>query len=494
MPLNREIELKLRVEPGQMEKLFGAPALRNAKSELLHFRTVYYDDRKRHILRSGFNFRVRSDGSRHVQTLKSAHGFDRAEFEAVIGGETPSLNEVKGAEAQRLKKRVRGLKPVFALETDRRIWTVNRDDSTVEVALDRGVIEADGQSEPIEEAELELKDGGPKLLFDLAQEIGNLTNAQPAFTSKGDRGYRLACRRSAAPDRALDLHLDPRSSIEQAFSQIAAACLRQYFLNEELICSARDSEAVHQARIGMRRLRAAFSMFKSIVAGDDVAEARNDLKWISDFLGRARDLDVFIEGALKSFELEHPGVPGVEELTQTVRSMREDAYRRLREALHSERYRRAMAALLRCIHFGDWRMSAASDRAAKRNRRFVSFAKRELARRENSIVKKKKRLTEGAMQRHLIRIRAKKLRYMTEFLEACAPSKSLLRSQKNLERLQDLLGAMNDSIAEERLVGKIVETVREPAIGFVAGLISQHPAVSQTLLAKAVRVHGRLGH
>lgn len=495
MPRDREIELKLRVDSDQTEKFVNAPALRDAKSKFLHFRTVYFDDRKRHIQRAGFSFRVRSDGSRHVQTLKSAHGFDRAEFEAAVAGEAPSLEEAKGPVAAGLNKRVRALKPVFALETDRRIWTVNRDGSTVEVALDKGVIEAGGQSEPVQEAEFELKDGDPRLVFELAQEIGDLTNARPAFTSKGDRGYRLARRRWAAPEHALDLHLDRRSSAEQAFLQIAEACLQQYFINEELIQSAHDAEAVHQARIGIRRLRAAFSMFKSIVAGDDVAEVKSGLKWISDLLGGARDLDVFIDGELKSVELEHPGVPGVEELALTVRSMRDDAYGRMHDALRSERYRRLMAELLRCIRFGGWRMSAASDLVAKRNQLFLSFAKHELARRENSIARKRKQLQKGgALQRHRIRIRAKKLRYMTEFLQVCAAGKALLRLQKNLERLQDLLGAMNDLIAKERLVGKIVAAAPEPSIGFAAGLVGRRPALPQRLLAKAVRAHGRLGH
>jgi triphosphatase len=493
MPLDREIELKLRVDAGEIEKFVDAPALRDAKSKLSHLHTVYFDDSKHHILRSGFNLRVRSDGSRHVQTLKSAHGFDREEFEAVVADGTPSLKELKGAEAARLSKRLGDLEPVFALQTDRRVWTVNRDGSTVEVALDRGMIDADGQSEPIEEVELKLKSGAPRLLFELAQELGDLTNAQPAFTSNGERGYRLAKRQSAAPEHALGLRLDPRSSIERAFLLIAEACLRQYFINEELIGATRDSEAVHQARIGMRRLRAAFTLFRPIVAGDDVSEVMSGLKWVSDLLGKARDLDVFIKGELKRLELEHPGVPGVEVLAQTVRTMRDDAYVSLRDALRSERYRRLMAALLRCIHFGDWRMSQAPDLVAEREQRFVRFARKELARRENSIAKKKGWLTKDALQRHRIRIKAKKLRYMTEFLEVCASSKSLLRSQRNLERVQDLLGTMNDSIAKERLVGKIVEATREPAICFAAGLFRRDAAISRALLAKARHAHGRLG-
>ncbi|MEJ0023873.1 MAG: CHAD domain-containing protein [Alphaproteobacteria bacterium] len=64
-------------------------------------------------------------------------------------------------------------------------------------------------------------------------------------------------------------------------------------LNEEVVRRRLDSEAIHQARIGIRRLRSAFSLFGPLVSDSQSKLVVDDLKWISDSFGRVRDLDVF---------------------------------------------------------------------------------------------------------------------------------------------------------------------------------------------------------
>jgi triphosphatase len=80
MPSSREIKIKLRLDPEDVDKFLSLDALKTVESKRIHFRTVYFDDRKRDLARNGFELRVRSDGSRRVQTLKSGVGFDRGEW------------------------------------------------------------------------------------------------------------------------------------------------------------------------------------------------------------------------------------------------------------------------------------------------------------------------------------------------------------------------------------------------------------------------------
>jgi len=58
--------------------------------------------------------------------------------------------------------------------------------------------------------------------------------------------------------------------------------------------------------------------------------------------------------------------------------------------------------------------------------------------------------------------------------------------------LTDLLGALNDQIAGERLLGKVAEEARKPAVNFAAGLVRQYETTSGELARKAIKVHKRL--
>ncbi len=363
----------------------------------------------------------------------------------------PSLKDVKAPGLSKLQKRGIDLHPQFSLDVKRRTWNVTQNGSSIEVALDDGVLEARGREKRICEVELELKSGDGAALYELAQKIGEEAGATPYFLSKGARGYRLVEDAVDTPARRLALRLEKDVSAADAFVKIVDACLKQFSLSEEILESATDAEAVHQARVAIRRLRAAFSMFKQFVVGEDADTARSELKWLSDLLGEARDLDVFVDGRMTPIALQHPDVAGVQELIRALEAMRERSRRRLQEALHSTRFRMLLLNVARCAHEGPWRRSDGG--------LFLDFARSELSRRLRSVISKRKAVCGlDARKRHRLRIRAKKLRYMFEFLKPAAASRKALDVESDrLERLQDLLGELNDAIAGERLLGRIVK-------------------------------------
>lgn len=120
MPSNQEVEIKMRVNPEEIGTLISLDCLREVKSQQMHFRTVYFDDRKHDLARHGFELRVRSDGIRRVQTLKSLGSVDRGEWEAAISQETPIIEEIKKTPAGKFIKSNANLRPVFSLSIDRR--------------------------------------------------------------------------------------------------------------------------------------------------------------------------------------------------------------------------------------------------------------------------------------------------------------------------------------------------------------------------------------
>jgi inorganic triphosphatase YgiF len=141
MPNNQEVEIKLRVSSEKTGTLTSLDVLRDVKPEQMHFRTIYFDDRKHDLARHGFELRVRSDGVRRIQSLKSIGSVDRGEWEAEISQETPS----------------------------------------VEIALDTGTLEAGGQSQPVYEVELELKGGTPEFLYEVAERMTSAIDAPTVF-------------------------------------------------------------------------------------------------------------------------------------------------------------------------------------------------------------------------------------------------------------------------------------------------------------------------
>ena len=69
--------------------------------------------------------------------------------------------------------------------------TVRRDGATIEVAVDRGRVDAGDASEEIREMELELKDGDPDPMYRLAAVLYTNVPMTLGAESKAHRGWRL---------------------------------------------------------------------------------------------------------------------------------------------------------------------------------------------------------------------------------------------------------------------------------------------------------------
>src|SRR5262249_18306791 len=156
--------------------------------------------------------------------------------------------------------------PVFTVKGERTTWTGASHGVDVEFALDRGEIAAGKATSALCELEVELKKGPAKNLFELGRQLVAMAQLRATTFTKDERGYRLleeswgqAVRHGAAPVKA---GMRPR----EAFRAIALDCLQHFLLNERVVRGACDPEAVHQARIGIRRLRSAISLFKPIIA------------------------------------------------------------------------------------------------------------------------------------------------------------------------------------------------------------------------------------
>src|SRR5690242_14750509 len=93
MTPNTEIELKFLLRPGADPSLMLAPALQAAGApHVSHLRSVYFDTPDLALRRKGVVLRLRHDGQRTVQTVKSAGtALGRGEWESDVAGDAPDV-------------------------------------------------------------------------------------------------------------------------------------------------------------------------------------------------------------------------------------------------------------------------------------------------------------------------------------------------------------------------------------------------------------------
>lgn len=506
----REVELKLRVAGAAVDQLRESEVLRaHARSvgsaQRLH--STYYDTPDRRLAGRMMALRVRRTGRRFVQTLKAASdgdgaAQDRPEWEVELPDGTPDLRAFGDPAVLERTGLVlpEELSPVFVSRMQRDSvlvdWPVGKSSTTqIEVDIDVGWLEADGRKEPLAEIELELKQGSPVALFELAQALRRSAPLAIETLDKAARGYRLATGCVPAPVWAQMPHLDGDGPLEHAMATIFRQGLVQWMRNEAPAIDGRDPEGVHQLRVALRRLRSALALLKDVLAPEARDAWNGELRWLLGCLGPARDLDVLLTELLPAVQ---PG-PGLEDevgvLREAATQGRADAYARLGEAMTSERYADLLFGFACWIERKGWRSGVDVDVILAQQEPTEAFARRTLGKRWHGIRKRLRRVADlDAEQRHELRISLKKLRYGVDFFAGLFHGSDAKQFRRRLANLQDVLGHMNDTAVARRLVTEAVTTLegrarRDAAVlgaGILLGWYAGRAGDTQSALAGSV--------
>lgn len=205
-----------------------------------------------------------------------------------------------------------------------------------------------------------------------------------------------------------------------------------------------DPEALHDMRVASRRLRAAVGHFRRGIPDPVHERLARDLRWLGGLLGAVRDLDVQRE------RLERAAAPRPVRERRVLARLgiafadgRRAARERLLKGLQSRRYFRLLDTLAQIAGnpsvAGETLATGAERSVGRALRRFERAAEAALA-------------EPGAERLHRLRIAAKRLRYLLEFLGDILGEVSR-RPLKGLVALQDLLGAHQDAIvAADRIL------------------------------------------
>lgn len=436
-----EVELKFDLEPGGATALRRAPALAGAKPEKKSLETLYFDTKDGTLRRAGYSLRVREAGGHYVQTVKgkptaSAGLFARREWESEVTRFAFDAKAPSAAPLKRLLARAKGkLKPVVRTRFRRTAWLIERDGSRIEVVLDEGKVASGDKEAALCELELELLSGKPAALFALAEELGEATALRLGVQTKAERGFALAEKKLGRHARAEPIRLKPPLTEAEAFHAVASACLRHFRLNEIALRASRDPDALHQARVALRRLRSALSLFRSTLSGDEYREVREELRWLTGQFGEARNLDVLLSRYADS---------------KALKGERERAYKLLIAALDGPRARALLLRLSLWIECGAWRYRP------RAGRDLGGLAYKQLDKQWRKV-----RRHGGALAtldpdaQHQLRLDIKRLRYAAEFLSGLYGARPLSgrrdRFIAGLKTLQEQLGLLNDLRLAHRL-------------------------------------------
>jgi len=431
MDVTAEHERKLDAPDG-----FELPQLGGSPLETRVFTSVYHDVADGSLARSGITLRRRTEHGRSVWQLKLPSEDARLELEEP-GGPGDPPHELQKLLAAHLRHGP--VAPVAELRTRRRGQLVARNGTTAEVTIDEvAVMDALRVSDEFVEVEIELRDGDPAGLDDIADEVERAGAVPSGGLPKLFRALGLT-----GPPPA------PKEPFE-ALRALLRVQLTEILRHDPGTRLGTDPESLHDMRVAVRRSRALLRAGGPLIASDTTG-LNDELQWLGSVLGAVRDLDVL----LARLHEEAAGLGGddataAEQLLRALERERRRDRTALLRALGSARYLtlldRFQAELDALEPSGD---DVALDALARRELKKLRKAVRELPEEPHDD------------ELHRVRKLGKRARYAAEL----AGHAAVVRRAK---ALQDVLGEHQDAVvAEERLRALAAEAT--PAQALAAG-------------------------
>lgn len=469
-----EIELKFQVQPAARDGVAKAVVgrARSVAARRERLQAAYFDTADGTLAAAGIALRLRREGARWVQTLKTStpQAMHRLEHEVVVeraGRSQPPLDVKRHAGTPAYERLLAVLGDPAAVAWVERFRTdvrrtrrrVRQRGATVELAFDEGTISAGDRRQPVCELELELVSGSPLALVDLARRWVSRHRLWLDVRSKAERGERLARAIDAGvPRKAGPLALDAQMDAADALRTVLANTLDQVLGNAAEIAGARfDAEHVHQLRVGLRRTRSALRFFEPFALAGVDATWREQLADVFRRLGSTRDRDVLEATVVPA--LREAGAPWAE-LPPQLLGVADDPVAVVRDPA-------ATLLWLELLGF------ASADRGGPpAGQPLASELASHLAALHRRVRKDAKRfdaLDDEA--RHALRKRAKRLRYAVEFCAGLYRRKAVDRYLRALRPLQDALGELGDLQLAQRLYAQAA--AGEPRAWFAVGWITR---------------------
>lgn len=412
-------------------------------------RATYYDTADLRLARAGVSLRYRR-GDPAPWTVKLPaevpgvrHEISRAGSATAIPGDLLDLVTAW--------RRGAPVPPAAVVRTVRRAYQLHGPSGEVLAELaDDEVTVLDGrrQTGRFRELEVERADGGPAVLDEIEAVLVAAGARTARFVPKHVRA--LGARAEAPPDLLPPDRLPGRSTAGQVAVAAIRAGAARIVRHDPLVrlrSPVGDDTAVHQMRVGCRRLRSDLRTFAVLLDRSWTGPLRTELGWLADLLGAARDAEV-LRARLCATAGQDPLAPldsaSVARVDADLAARHEDALVALDKALASDRYLSLVDSLVLAAAAPPLTALAAAP-APEILPRLAGRPWRQFAYGTNGF--------DGADDLsasdpddawHGVRIRGKRARYA---VEAVAPvlGKAARALATALDRVQDLLGEHQDA-------------------------------------------------
>jgi CHAD domain-containing protein len=439
-----EREIKLSVDDRfRLPELPGTPIPRRLQT------STYYDTTQYDLAHAGITIRHRVERGKQAWQLKLPLMKDRLEVELVNREIIPPA---MFRDLLFLHVRQRALLPVATL----RVWRagirvrINRI-PVAEVTIDQVSVIKDGAMiQSFRELEIEQVNGKDDTLPDLERQLRRAGAEDHDGRPKLFRALSLAV---SDPDA-------PPASDAPAVDHVRWALRRHsrwLLIHDPGARLGKEPESLHQMRVATRQLRAVLRAAKPLLIPEWADSLRDELRWLGQFLGQVRDLDV----QLAYFRKESASMDARDRRPLTsfiahLEAQRSNAQEGLLKELKSARY----LDLIRRLQ------EAPRDPSAESTMTLCDLAKQKFTKLHKTI--RQAGHTPNNATIHKIRIRTKQARYAAELAEP-AVGKPATRFIDKARVVQDVLGIHQDAIQAEIYVRAFVKQSTSARAAFVAG-------------------------
>jgi CHAD domain-containing protein len=299
----------------------------------------YFDTDDLRLLRAGITLRRRRGGDDAGWHLKLPAGrYSRTELHVPLGRSRVVPAEL--ARLVRVHSRGARLAPVARIDTLRRRRLLLDDDgmSLAELVDDEVSAQSLGEVTALlwwREIEVELAGGGPELL---SAADSRLRKAGLRPSARAAKLQRVLAGRLPAPATPPKLKSSsPAGEVVLAYLTAQADGLKA----ADPAVRRDEPDSVHQMRVTSRRLRAVLQTFTGVLDSPQARHLRDELRWLGQVLGEARDSEVFaasLQEAVANLPAELVIGPVQASLTENVAPRIATARRAALSAMDSPRY------------------------------------------------------------------------------------------------------------------------------------------------------------
>jgi CHAD domain-containing protein len=281
------------------------------------------------------------------------------------------------------------------------------------------------------------------------------------------------------------VRLDRRQRSDAAAAAVLKPLLAAIEANLPGAVADVDPEFLHELRVALRRSRSVARQFAGVFPPAPLARMRNELRWLQQATGGARDLDVHLLD-LDDLRAALPPAAAADlaPLRDVVAERRRTEHTRARRALRSKRARSLLAewsALLDELNQGPAELTLLpADDRPDAERPVVDLAGERIRAAHRRMVKAGRRINDSSPPEdlHELRKKGKELRYLLELFGGLYPERVVKQMVASLKALQDTLGRFQDREVQAELLRASADDVAARE-GGAAALMAMGSAVDR---------------